>query len=577
MKKTGLAVLFLFLWSAGTLLAQETSRVAEALNSWTTQDTMLVVHLDLEKLQLRGIYEDVMDVYKPLFKRTLSTENALTQGLRTAEMVLEEIERRSDLVQKAGGRDVFVLVDMGDMSMPVYGVIPVSSSDSEAIAAVESLLSDFPMVPEEVQKQMDAMLHVGQARNAVVFVPSQFPVEKDLKADYIQEFLSRKTFAINEKFGKALAHTEDCSLNVAFVITNFARGAFPMLLDQARKMEDMPIKFPKASVLMDGLDSVVLGIDIRQNLGKLAILAKDEASAKKLMKLYRIWNKQVLEKVEMVNSHDSLEQAMAMDMVDIYFQAWKPTREGNLILWDVDTFQENFPIVENANVVPMAIAGVAVGLLLPAVHQAREAARRMQYMNNFKQVALAMRNYESHFEKFPSPYTVDESGKPLHSWRVALLPFLEQNALYEQIRLDEPWDSEWNSQFHNLSLAVFQNPKLSLAPGQATIGVVVGADTVFPAPQTEKSKGISVDDISDGTSNTILLVECEPVCWMDPTGDPTYEDVMVSGLISTFRNPFAAMGDVSVQTLDEFLDMEILDKLLRRNDGENAMIPLQND
>lgn len=575
-KTTGLAAIFLFLWGTGILLAQEVPRAAEALNRWTTKGTTLVLHVDLEKLQLRGMVEELLEMYKPLLKRTLSTENQLTQGLQMVEMVLEEVEHRSAMVKEAGGGDVFILVDTDDMSMPVYAVIPIRSSDSEAVAAVENLLKDFPLVPEEAQTQMDAVLHVGQARDAVVFIPSQFPLEKDLKADYVQEFLSRKTFEPNEKFTRALAQTEGCSLNLAFVMTDFTRGMLPTLLNQARKDENLPVTLPKASVLIDGLDSVVLGIDIRQNIGKLTILAKDDQAAEKLMKVYRVWNKQVLKKIEEEadDTQDPLTRALVMDMVDMYFQALKPTCQGNLILWDVHALPKNVPVLGEANVYPVAVAGVAIGLLLPAVQQARQSARKMQYTNNFKQVALAMLDYQAAFERYPSPYTLDEEGKLLHSWRVALLPFIEQQALYEQIRLDEPWDSEWNSQFHNICPPPFRNPQLNLEPNQATIGVVVGAETVFPAPDVEKKRnGVKLDEIQDGTFNTILLVECQPVCWMDPTGDPTYEDLLEEGLISTFFFPLVAMCDGSVHTLSEFLNPEVLSNLLRRNDGEEVSLP----
>src|SRR5262245_3382414 len=84
---------------------------------------------------------------------------------------------------------------------------------------------------------------------------------------------------------------------------------------------------------------------------------------------------------------------------------------------------------------PRALAYVALalllsmctcGLLLPAVSVAREPARRMQCLNNLKQIALALHNYDATYGSLPPAYIADASGKPMHSWRVLILPFLEQ-------------------------------------------------------------------------------------------------------------------------------------------------------
>lgn len=173
---------------------------------------------------------------------------------------------------------------------------------------------------------------------------------------------------------------------------------------------------------------------------------------------------------------------------------------------------------------------IAIGLLLPAVQRAREAAMRMHCTNNLKQIALATWNYaDANDGALPAAYTVDEDGKPLHSWRVALLPYLEESALYEQIRLDEPWDSEWNSQFHDQMPAVFACPAFVVA-GQTDAGtpptlrettyaVVAGDETAFLP-----GKWRELTTVADGLSNTLGVVERKtPVCWMDPTQDLTLE------------------------------------------------------
>src|SRR5262245_46299640 len=76
--------------------------------------------------------------------------------------------------------------------------------------------------------------------------------------------------------------------------------------------------------------------------------------------------------------------------------------------------------------VVVAVIGILIALLLPATRSARPAARRAQCTNNLKQIALALRSYEQDHKALPPAYTVDESGRPLHSWRTLILPHLEQ-------------------------------------------------------------------------------------------------------------------------------------------------------
>ena len=85
--------------------------------------------------------------------------------------------------------------------------------------------------------------------------------------------------------------------------------------------------------------------------------------------------------------------------------------------------------------------------MLPSVAEARQAARQQQSTNNMKQLALAMLMYESDHKAFPPAidhtYKNGKSKYP-HSWRIDVLPYLEQNALYNQYQFDEPWDSPTN-------------------------------------------------------------------------------------------------------------------------------------
>ncbi len=79
--------------------------------------------------------------------------------------------------------------------------------------------------------------------------------------------------------------------------------------------------------------------------------------------------------------------------------------------------------------VVIAIIGILVGLLLPAVQQAREAARRMSCQNNLRQLGLALHNYESAFKAFP-PSRISSSSPVFHNLAAMILPQIEQNNIY---------------------------------------------------------------------------------------------------------------------------------------------------
>jgi prepilin-type processing-associated H-X9-DG protein len=211
---------------------------------------------------------------------------------------------------------------------------------------------------------------------------------------------------------------------------------------------------------------------------------------------------------------------------------------------------------------------VLAGFLLPAVAKAREAARRAQSMNNMKQIALAAFNYESTFNHFPAAYIADKStGKPLLSWRVAILPFIEQDALYKQFHLDEPWDSEHNKKLIAMMPQVYRHPASRAAPGMTNYMTVRGKDTAFPGKD-----GIKLADITDGTSNTIMAVEVsddKAAPWTKPD-DFTYDEKNpAAGLGGLFPGGFnAAFCDGSVRFISSAIDAEVLRNLFNRNDGQ---------
>lgn len=221
--------------------------------------------------------------------------------------------------------------------------------------------------------------------------------------------------------------------------------------------------------------------------------------------------------------------------------------------------------------------GIGVALLLPAVQAAREAARRMECQNNLKQIALAMLNYEATHRTFPPAYLPDANGQPMHSWRVMILPYMEQQALYQRYDLNEPWDGP------NNSLLIDSMPEVYACPSDPTGGcayhVINVPDGIF-----DGAKANGMASIIDGTSNTILVVEAVGSMqdWTDPTNDlgPAALTQPVNsakdGTAISSYHPGGAMivrADGSVIFIPETTATQIISAMTTKSDGQAVQLP----
>lgn len=207
--------------------------------------------------------------------------------------------------------------------------------------------------------------------------------------------------------------------------------------------------------------------------------------------------------------------------------------------------------------------------LVGPIMQARRSAQRAQSTNNLRQIALAFHNYHDTYRAFPPAASLSKDGKPLLSWRVHLLPFLDQGELYRQFKLDESWDSPHNRALIAKIPPVYVAPGLDAAAreGKTVYVVPVGEKSVFSTP-----RGTRIANITDGTSNTILALQSpaeRAVVWTQPADwefnpERPKEGVFLPGVADLV----AALCDGSVRVISAQVAADVWRNLVQMNDGQ---------
>jgi hypothetical protein len=181
--------------------------------------------------------------------------------------------------------------------------------------------------------------------------------------------------------------------------------------------------------------------------------------------------------------------------------------------------------------------------------------------NNLKQIGLAAQNYHDTFDKLPVDI-LDKEGKPLLSWRVAILPFVEEAALYQKFKLDEPWDSKNNKALIEKMPKLFAPVRVKAKAGETFYQNFSGPKTLFDP----KAKPFTLAMISNlnGTSNTGMVFEVgEPVIWTKPGGLPFDEKKALPKLGGLFDGDFYILFcDGSVRRFKKYADEKELKKII---------------
>lgn len=213
------------------------------------------------------------------------------------------------------------------------------------------------------------------------------------------------------------------------------------------------------------------------------------------------------------------------------------------------------------------------GVLLPVLQQKR-GYRRSITKNNLKQIGLALHNYSFNSKEptalqiFPPGAITNPQGKPLHSWQTLILPYLDQQALYQQIDFSKPWHARANQKPFLKEVPEYLNPKTEArhsSDGYA-LSHYVGNELLL-----KQKAGMPFNEIRDGMSNTILAVEIgehfKP--WGDPTSLTTPEKVIGPNRKSpSTGGTNVLLADGAVRFIPEDIDPEILKALSTPAGGE---------
>jgi hypothetical protein len=196
---------------------------------------------------------------------------------------------------------------------------------------------------------------------------------------------------------------------------------------------------------------------------------------------------------------------------------------------------------------------------------------RIASVNNLKQLGIAMHNYHDVYNRLPATAVRSKDDKPLLSWRVTLLPYLEEQSLYNEFHLDEPWDSAHNRALLSRMPKVYRPDRSEPQWPYATYyQVFTGPDTPFNGAQA-----LRLVEFTDGLANTFLIVEGgEPVPWTKPEDLRYMADRSVPTLGGMYQDGFnAAMADGRVRFIQADTDPKTIRALITPRGNETVKLP----
>ncbi|MCL2119015.1 MAG: DUF1559 domain-containing protein [Planctomycetaceae bacterium] len=551
----------------------QVQKVLAPVESLINKNTYVVGYIDVKALDIDQSVANWKQLVTDMFAK-IKADRQLANQLAEADVNLDAIrveyfeaidesvpqlkEMFSSLLE-TGLTGVYVLANSRTMAMAPVRIAATFDATGSPDNLLKMLESGFPPA-------FSGNLHIEKREDMLIFSTASPAAGLNMSNPSDSARLQRMFDAIKPEVNPAviagLERVKGAPVQVVFAPDSSIRGMVTLGLSMAPE----PASKFGGKTLTDGIQWASAGLDPVKQIFALTI---QSASPEAAQKLYDTVNETIDGTLGQIQADFGEDYAQSIRVYTEKLKAFIPQVRGDRLQL----------IINKQFLETQAESMAAVGsTLLPAIMAARGAATRMQCTNNIKQIGLALHYHHDSQRTFPPVMTADANGKPLHSWRVLLLPYLEQTALYEQIRLNEPWDSEYNKQFHNRVPSVYQCPDAKGdMTGMTSYSVVVGKECLFDEPNAKKTFA----QIIDGTSNMIAIVERKtPVCWMDPTQEITFEkacegiNVSAGGLGSPHRGGMnVGLFDGSVHFLSDGIPASVLRALLTCAGGESIAIP----
>ena len=500
----------------------DANRHAATIAPFLDDETILVAHFDLARIDAAAALRWIGKLAPvPLESRS------------EFEVRVTGIEVWIKSLSEAGVGHTYVVLSLADV--PQAGpFIVVSIAENGNVNRITELLSQGPSKNRQEWRQTLGNLFqkITTFNNNVVAGPTR--VINRLK---VMQPAERRDLV------NALAAGGDTTAQVVFTLGDDQRRALREMLPAMSK-EWGQISGP---ILADGVQWAALGVNLPPVMSASLVIQSNDAAAATALQQTIVTSLRSLGKMPEVQK--------AFPQYDELRPLIEPRVDGNQITVTLTAEDGRIPAV--------------VELVKKPIVNLLELDRRHVSINNLKQLALAMHNYADVNKHFPPAGNVDDKGNKLLSWRVHVLPFLEQNNLYKQFHLDEPWDSEHNRQLIDKMPALFASPGSGLHKKQmANYLVPVGESLAFTG-----GEGIPIKEFTDGTSNIIMIVEVDPshaVIWTKPDDLQVVLEHPFRGLLSERRKMFlAAFADAHVEGLaKQHVSAEKLRALFTRNGGE---------
>jgi hypothetical protein len=505
---------------------------AAVIAPFVNDQTIAVAHVDLERIDPAAVVKLLGEVAPPGDPELPKQLAQIEQGLKAVKTML-----------RGGGiSEIYAIASLHHLPKdPVILVAPVKAGTNPAESAA-------------ILKELTRFAAAEKFGNVAVVGP----------AGVLARLKTQKPTP-RPDLTKAFALAGDSTAQAILAPTDDTRRVIREMLPRLPE----EIGGGSGQMLADGVQWAALAVNAPPNLSlNLTVQARDEASAAALRGI-------VLNAIQ--TTREKLAENAERSATEAVLRLVAPRLKGDQLV--VAHVQEDKDVK------------ALLGAVLPALQATRTAAGRNQSTNNLKQIALALHGYHDVHGHFPPQAIRSKDGKPLLSWRVAILPYLGQQALYDQFHLDEPWNSEHNQELIARMPPGLASPHLGnerIAQGKTSylvplskappaVAVVEKPDPKKPVAHGKNEmifdlpQGATFARILDGSSNTIIVVEAHrdrAVAWTSP------DDLLVDAKdpLQAFRgqpsNGFsAAFADGSVRFISNSVDVKTLLNLLQMNDG----------